>query len=843
MLIPALLALQATAPHLGAALTTDAPVIDGRLDEPAWVGAPKSDAFIQKSPDEGRPPVERTTVRILYDHAAIYVAVACEQKKTPVVGRLTRRDREVEADSVTVVLDSRHDGKTAFQFMVNAAGVLSDGTYSNDTAFSSDWDENWEAKTTVTPDGWSAELKIPLRILRFAAVPEQTWGLQVRRYVSMRQETDEWAFIPKTVAGQVSQFGHLDGLVGLHDAGGIELRPFVVASVVGNDPEIDSIARGIDLTGSLGLDFKWHITQNLTLDAAINPDFGQIEADQVTLNLSSYETFFPEKRPFFLEGADTFTTPLQLVYTRRIGRGVGTPAIREDDPYGERLIRAPGPAAIYGAVKLVGELGGGFSIGELLAVTSRNSVDVLGAGSTPAERVADPLTAFKALRLTRDFGKRAQVGAMVTAVSRIEPGGDYPVITDDVGRPTGQLCPGGEEQPIGARCFHDAYVGGVDARLRSPSGDYVATAQGLASVIEGGPPRTMDDGTVIQSGDVAPSLKVQVKKEGGNLVAGTYYVFAGRNVDYNDLGFMPRQNMHELEAYVAYRKVDGHGPFRESETGFAFFDRESLDFLNQQRAYFLFTDVKFKNFWSVFAEIAYRHPHFDDREVGDGAALERDQSFTPSIGVASDKRERVSFSAFAQTQILADGLTFFGEGDVTFRILPELDVQLLPQGTYTSGEPRYFDDAAGRYLFGRQEAQSLALTLRATYTFTPRITLQAYGQAFLASEDYTDFTSYPAGAAGSRPVIHLADLEAAPAPAPDDNPNYEQGTFNANVLLRWEYLLGSTVAVVYTHAQEGFIPGVTQDLAPRPARLNFRLIRPRAASDVLLLKLSYWWAS
>lgn len=843
-MIPALLALQASVPHLGATLTTTAPVIDGRIDEAAWVGALGSDAFTQKSPDEGRPPVERTTVRILYDSAAIYVAITCEQKKAPVIGRLTRRDREVEADSVTVVLDTRRDGKSAFQFMVNAAGVLSDGTYSNDTVFSADWDENWEAKTTTTPEGWSAELAIPLRILRFAALPEQSWGLQVRRYVSARQETDEWAFIPKTVAGQVSQFGRLDGLVGLRDAGGIELRPFVVASVVGNDPEIDAIARGIDFTGSIGLDLKWHITQNLTLDAAVNPDFGQIEADQVTLNLSSYETLFPEKRPFFLEGADTFTTPFQLVYTRRIGRGLEPPEIREDDPYGERLIRAPGPATIYGALKLVGEIGEGFSVSELLAVTSRQTVDVLGAGSTPFERVADPLTAFKALRLKRDFGKRAHIGAMVTATSRIEAGGDYPVLASDAGRPPSQLCPGGDEQPIGARCFHDAYVAGVDAGLRSPSGDYVASAQGIASLSEGGPPRTLDDGTVIRSGDVAPGFKLQVVKEGGNVIGGSFYTVAGRHLDYNDLGFMPRQNMHELDNFIAYKEVKPHGPLLESQTGFAFFDRESLDFLNLARGYYLWSDVKFKNYWGAFLELAYEHAHFDDREVGDGAALERAQSVSSAIGMRSDTRARASFTAFAYTQLHDGGLSFVGEGDLTLRVLPELDVQLLPQFTYTSGEPRYIeDDNSIRYLFGRLEAQSLGLTLRATYTFSQRITLQAYGQAFLASEDYTDYSSYPADPANPRPVIHLADLTPALAPAPDDDPNYEQGTFNANVLLRWEYRLGSTLAVVYTHAQEGLIPGFTTDAAPERARLNFRLIRPRAASDIVLLKLTYWWAS
>src|SRR5262249_27476322 len=286
---------------------------------------------------------EQTTIRVIYDGEALFIGVDCQQK-APLVARLTRRDRPIEADSITIDLDSRADGTSAFEFAVNAAGALSDGIRFNDTDYSAAWDENWDARVARSDRGWSAEVRIPLRILRFHRAPVQSWGLQVRRYVSARQETDEWAFIPRTAAGEVSHYGKLDELRALKPPSPFELRPFVLGRVrhrdptsttLGNGTDVTTLANGWDASGSVGLDVKWHVTQNLTLDATFNPDFGQVEADQVVLNLTTYEIFFPEKRPFFLEGVDVFATPLPLLYTRRIGLAPDAPSLRTDAPYND----------------------------------------------------------------------------------------------------------------------------------------------------------------------------------------------------------------------------------------------------------------------------------------------------------------------------------------------------------------------------------------------------------------------------------------------------------------------------------------------------------------------------
>ena len=390
--------------------------------------------------------------------------------------------------------------------------MISDGLHFNDTDYSQDWDENWEGKAARTKTGWSAELRIPLRILRFGSRSAQSWGFQVKRYISALQERDEWAYIPRDAAGEVSHYGRLDNLVGLNPGATFELRPFIAAGVRHHDPQAAALARGFQPSLSAGLDLKWHISQELTLDATVLPDFGQVEADQVVLNLSTFELYFPEKRQFFLEGNDTFSTPFQLLYTRRIGRAPPAPALPIDGPIIETAVHEPGPSTIYGAAKLVSDLGYHLSIGELFALTGKQTVEVQPfdvsrgspllppLGSRPAggrvERLADPLTSYKELRLKREIGDNSSVGLIAMATNRLEASADYPLVpSETASRRSDVLCPSGAQIAPGQRCFHDAYVGGVDARWRSPSGDYSASGQVIATMIQGGPDRTLLDGT------------------------------------------------------------------------------------------------------------------------------------------------------------------------------------------------------------------------------------------------------------------------------------------------------------------------------------------------------------
>jgi len=834
VLLTALLALDLTgaAPSLEPLRVADPPVVDGRLDDPAWAHAPASDHFTQTAPHPGRAPTERTTVRVVHDDADLYVGIECEQPGAPVDLRLTRRDREIPTDKVQVDLDTRGDGVSAFHFEVSAAGVLVDGIRYDDTSYSSSWDENWDAATEVGRQGWSAELRIPLRVLRFAPERRQTWGLQVRRVTAHRQETVAWAYIAPTEAGEVSRYGRLGPFAGLPRHGGLELRPFVAARARRRDPESGLIARGWDALGQAGLDAKWHVDQDLTLDLAVAPDFGQVEADEVVLNLGTFETFFEEKRPFFLEGLDVLATPIQLVYTRRIGAAAPWPVLRADARHRERLVDAPEPSPILAAGKLTGRLGR-FGLGAVTAVTSESTVDVRTATGNTVERAVDPMSVFQVLRVRRELGDNAHVGLLAGATLRLEDGA-YPIVSGRTDPSTARLCPDGTRTtaPGGGDCFRDAFVAGADARLRA--GDWLGQGQVVGSLVSGGTAQPLLDGTVVSSGDAGLGGTVKVAKEGGtHWIGHVLYEAYGRRLALNDLGYLVRQNFHHLFATLIYQETEPRGPLLFSNLGLELFGHWNLDGLHGPRGVQLFALGKLRNQIFAYTEVHYRPASFDDRELGDGTALERAGLLGLELYVETSTSAPVTLEADATLQKLSNGEYLAGQVGATIRALPALDLYVAPSVAFTDGEPRFAFALAeeGGPLFGRQRAEKLAMTLRATWTFTPRLTLQLYGQAFLASVDYHDFQS---GRPGAR-RIRLDDL--APSDAPAHEPDFQAADFNVSAVLRWEWTLGAVFWLVYSRAQSAD-PTFDPEVGPR---LDAASLGDGRAVDVLLGKLSWWW--
>lgn len=827
-----------TSAHVLAVYTTTPPKIDGKLDDPVWQTAQASTVFTQKFPSEGDAPAEKTTLRILYDHTALYVSFDCEQLRAPIIGRLTRRGRQVESDWVSIDFGTRRDGKSAFEFMVNVSGVLSDGLRFNDTDYSGDWDEIWDARTEVTERGWSAEFYIPLRILRFDTLPLQSWDFEARRYISALQETDEWALIPRNAGGEVSHYGKLDGLVGLESTARLELRPFVLGRIRRRDAVEGQLASGTDASGSAGLDLKWHPNQALTIDASFNPDFAQVEADQLVLNLTTFETYYPEQRSFFLEGIDTFATPMQLLYTRRIGRVPAAPTLRSDPTLNEQLVDVPLPSTIYGAAKVTGRFADRWMIGAIEAVTGRNDVQVQLADRSRPRRLVDPLTSYSFLRLRRDLGDNADLGISTAITARAEPVDDYP-LAGGSHSPSTELCPNGITAPRASRCFNNAYVGAMDWRWRWGGGDWVTGGQAAASMLDRGPPRSVRDGTLIHPGDIGGGVVAYLNKEGGEHWVGDVNAeYNNRKLDLNDLGFDRRANNWRWRTDIEYRELKPWWIFRESRARFEYFGRTNLDGLDIGSGYQLNVSGKLTNHWWFFSELHFRPRWFDDREVGDGTALEHAGLIGYELEMKSDPTRVVSFVFETQTQLLFNGLSFYGIGGVLFRVLPQLDLELLPTARYATGEPRYIGTGAtpGKYLFGVLRGTALGATLRATYTFTPRLTLQLYTQLFLASEHYSELTAFQSDPNGARSVVHLSDLRSANE-APATNPDLEEGVVNVNLIVRWEFQLGSTLFLVYTRSQ---VPSIA--LTPgEQGMLTLHAIGRAPSADAVLLKLSYWF--
>jgi hypothetical protein len=823
-------------PRLMAARTDQPPTIDGDVRDAAWQRATPTTAFTQKFPDEAQPPSEPTTLRVLYDDSALYIAFDCVQRSSSVIGRLARRDRQVEADWVQVAIS---DGSNTYEFSVNAAGVLSDGVRFNDTDYSADWDGVWESQVARDDRGWSAEIRIPLLIFRHS-IGVQDWGFQARRYISQRQETDEWAFIPRSVAGEVSHYGALSGFVGVHRSNALELLPYATMGTTWADLLADGRTLGaLDVHASAGLDLVWHIGKDLTLDASFNPDFAQVEADQVVLNLTTYETFVPEKRPFFVSGLALFQLPRMelypssqtLFYTRRIGSVPDAPVAADG-----AAVSAPQPSTIYAAAKLSGQLASGVTAGFVSAVTGRNDVAVQPVAGPSHETLAEPLAFANVARVKLDITDGASLGVLATALQRFEPARAYPTLTQADGSQLEQ-CPDGTAQRIGARCFHDSYVAEVDGGWRSASGTYVAAGHALVTTIQHGPPRTMADGTVIRAGDTSPAGRVYLAKEGGQWLGSLEVQAIGRRVDYNDLGYLQRQNQVRVVPYLAYRTLDPFWEIAETQTYLSFATRDNLDGTQLLRAYIGGSKVRFKNFWIATADVFHYDVQFEDREVGDGTTLQYPTSNELDLSLSTDPRRQLAASIATESELYrGDGGRFVLNGELTYQPLPQLELQLLPQLTFTSGQQRFIagDRAVGEpaLLFGALEARAAGATLRTSYTFTNRLTLQLYGQLLLASKHYSDFHTY-GGTMTVRPVIRLDDLIAVDRPAA--NPDSAETSLNISAVLRWEFRAGSTLFLVYSRFQD-------PQLVPLgDAKLDLGALRNGPASNAIRLKLSYYW--
>jgi hypothetical protein len=831
-------------PHVVAVRTATPPTIDGRIDDLVWKAAPPSRPFVQKFPNEAAAPSEPTTFRVLYDDDSLYVAFDCEQRHAGIVPHLSRRDRLVEADRVEIDVGSRHDGKSGFQFSVNAGGVLTDSVLFNDGDSSSDWDENWEAEVSRTENGWSAEFRIPLRVLRFSAAKHQDWDFQARRFISEKQEIDEWAYIPRDAAGEVSHYGTLEDLVDLTPKSPLELKPFVVGEVLRRDAASTQLASGYGARFSAGVDLKWHPTQSLTLDATIHPDFGQVEADQQVLNLTSYETFYPEKRPFFLEGIDTFNTPRQLLYTRRIGRAADAPNLRSDPAYAEQLVELPNPAEIYGALKLTGQIAPKWTLGLLQAATGKNSVDVQLADGTRQSRDIDPLSYFGVARIKRELGRNGHLGLTGTMVARAEDTGAYPIATpyDGGNAPYTQLCPGSDAAGAifvrpGRRCFNDAYVASLDWSFRTDDREWLSAGQLIGTVLENGPTRNVADGTKIHPGDIGSGAFTYLGKEGGEHWLGFGILeYEGRTLEYDDLGYNQRANDYRLRFGVEWRDMKPWRFLRDRHLRFDYGERWSTDGLPIGTYFGVSQYGTFTNFWNYWTQIFFNPAYYDDREIGDGTALARGNRAGFELSLASNPAKPVSFTSDMSLGWVENGAAISGNAGVLFRALPALDLEVLPTVVVATGEPRYTGyQVANDYVFGRLDAYSIGTVLRATYAFLPRLTLQAYAQLFLASKHYRELSTYSASAPGA----HIALGMLSPFTGVlSSNPDVEEGALNINVVLRWEYMLGSTLYLVYTRAQT---PSQTLALGDS-GTLQLAPVAKAPAVDALSLKLVYFWA-
>jgi len=843
---------------LSATRTEVPPAIDGDISEPVWARAEVADDFVQVQPHESQPPTERTEIRILYDDSFLYVAARMHDTDSArVVRRLTRRDREIESDYISLQIDSRHDHHTAYVFQLNAAGVQLDGQSLDDTRFTTSWDAVWEGASRVDEHGWSAELEIPLRALRFHAAQEQQWGLNIRRYISRKKELDMWVYIPRTAEADVSLAGHLTGLTRLAPERTLEVRPYALVAAQGNTdlqrPLLGSLDIGSrQMFADFGIDGKIGISSALTLDLALNPDFGYVEADEVILDLGRLEVFLPEKRPFFLEGLDVFEMPLQMFYSRRIGQsafGLVRGSSLADGASAYRVTESARASRLWIASKLSGELSERTALGAVAALTADERVSVEDGDGNARTLLVGPERAYLALRGRYSLGQASYIGAMATGVVRL--GGDLYL----------------------AEPNHDALTQSVDGQWQGKDGSWRVMAQGVLSQRVAGdsyrtaegtgcePPEagcqpiTRLDGTRLASGDVGWGALVAARQSTAHWGWSGEYRAYSPALDVNAMGYLPEFNRHIATLGGSYRETRPGAVLRSHSLTLQ--GSTSIDFsgVTSLRQLKLFSELEYKDFTRQSLAIIHSFAgEWDTFETGDGARLERPRGAGGSMAVVGDTRGRFAWrgDAFAYWDYSAGGHGSAVTGELSLQ-LPRLELSVAPSLGYDQNALRFIDCTDGgaggactidstlrQYRFAKLGTGFISSTLRGTYTFSTRLSLQGYTQLFMARGGFSDYREI--STEGARPYIHRSSLRESSFNGDQDgdgvvDDDFQQSSWNANVTMRWELSPGSVLSIIYARQQTA----PTQLAGQRP---RFRLdgLLDAEAQDLFLIKLLLLWA-
>ncbi|HET7552739.1 MAG TPA: DUF5916 domain-containing protein [Gemmatimonadaceae bacterium] len=802
--------------------------LDGLLDESAWQSAPVTDSFTQINPDEGKPASQKTEVRVVYDDQALYVGVRLHDTGQ-IIARLGRRDMPLgDSDWFGLMIDSYHDHRTAFGFDVNPAGVRRDEVKTIDVDDNS-WDAVWRVATRVDSAGWTVEYRVPFSQLRFSNDSVQTWGVQFERVIGRNQEYSVSTFIPKSIRGGVPQYGHLEGLRDIAAGKRLEVLPYVVSKAEYIDPGLNPYRDKSEYQLSGGVDLRYRVASNLTLNATFNPDFGQVEVDPAVINLGVYETFFDEKRPFFLEGSEIFdfgaggTSGGQLFYSRRIGRA---PSLVPPTP----LADVPTTTTILGAGKLSGKMAG-WSIGALTAVTAREQARFRDDGGIDERMTVEPLSGYVVTRARRELnGGRSLIGGTLTAVKRD--------LNTDVLRDNFRS---------------SALAGGVDFRHEWANRSWVVRGDAEFSRIAGNAASILSvqrasnhyfqrpDATHLDLDSTATSLfgysmNAELTKQAGEHWRGSLAgALTSPGYEVNDLGFSYRTDRRDVEASIRYlENAPGKLLRNWSVTTDGRFER---NYANQpiQTLATLSASARTLDYWSLQLQLQRSFEAVDDRLTRGGPRAIRPAANRLSAFVSSDVRQPVTGelqvfgerSDFGGSQWNA-GLTLGLKTSTSWNLSigpTLLKLKAPAQYVATIPDAAYQPTFGARYVFAPIEQTEVGLETRLNVTFTPELSLQTYVQPLISSVDYGDAIQLV------RP--NSFDFEPYAAAVPDLDFNLR--SLRGNAVLRWEWRPGSTIYVAWQQSRQD-IADVGDFSFGRDRRALFGT-RP---DNIFLVKVDYW---
>ncbi len=843
-------------------------VLDGNLTEEVYNNEPICN-FIQREPNEGELSKEKSCVWISFDESNLYIsAMMYDSQPNEINTIIARRDNNWDSDLFMVYLDPYRDKRTGYYFGVNPGGGLNDGILYNDSWDDSRWDGIWEAKTQLTNEGWALEMRIPYSQLRFNSAEEMVWGINISRRIKRLNERSYYVMVPSKESGFVSHFAELKGLTGVKPKQRFELLPYVVqkAQYLQHDKS-DPYYEGEQYKTTFGVDLKVGLGSNLNLDVTVNPDFGQVEVDPAVVNLSAFETYYDEKRPFFLEGTNifefgwggvnnhwgfNFSWP-SLFYSRRIGQ---SPRVSVDDDYD--YINYPLETRILGAGKLTGKIGESVNIGAFSAFTERTFAKYKFNG-IEKEAEVEPFTSYSAFRVQKEFdsGKHS-LGVMVTSVNRdlsnsvmkdmfaqnaYTFGFDgWTTLDDDNTYALSAALMGSYKQ--GSKEFITRLQKAPYRYFQRPDADYA----------------TLDTSLTSLSGMFG---RVILNKQKGNFYLYSSLGFVSPGFDYNDLGIQFWADKINYVLVSGYRWFETDGLFRRKSAYLAHYRDYDFEGNIYRNGLMLFTNSQFENYYGVNLNASYGFKTYNKSVTRGGPLVRTPEYYSTSISFYSDDRKKVTVytNLYYEGQSNGNGYIEFAP-EVVWKPNSSLSFSFSPSISANKEEAQYvdtFDDNFAsstfnrRYIFGELNQRTIAASIRLDWTFNPQMSLQLFLQPIISVGDYSEFKELAAAKTdrfnvyghGNSTINYDKNNEEYTVD-PDgagnaetfsfSNPDFNFKSLRGNMVFRWEFLPGSVFYLVWSHDQTNF-----EDAGQFNFRRDFKNLLNAKSNNVYMAKITYWF--
>ncbi|MDX8339448.1 DUF5916 domain-containing protein [Draconibacterium sp. IB214405] len=818
--------------------TSMAPKIDGKLDDECWqkIGTWDGD-FIQQQPHQAIAPSQETEIKILYDDKYLYFAIVAHDNEPEEMDPILGRRDELNGDIAGIALDSYQDKQTAFEFNLTSAGQKVDLMHMGEYGWDFNWNAVWDGKTSLGDSAWYAEMRVPFTQIRFANVDEHVWGMHIWRYVYRLSEESQWKLIPVDAPAMVYIFGELRGIENIPYKRNFEIMPYASSQYFPNSDDKTNLGFGVD--GKIG------VSSNFTLDYTFNPDFGQVEADPSELNLTSYEVFYDEKRPFFLEGNSILEYNSghdMLFYSRRIGHAPSY------EPYYDEYesFEMPENTSIINALKLTGKNKKGFSLGLVNSMTARETATIKTADETIKEAV-EPFSNYSIARVKQDFNEGSTVlGGIVTSSIRNIKDENLEFLTDNslVGGLDFEHNWKNRKYYVAAKGFTSRISGSEEsiARLQRNSRHYFQRED--ASYLEYDPTRTSLSGW---GGELAGG------KRSGKLRITGDVEWRSPGVDLNDVGYLRQADYIDQNARIQYLVNKPKGlllnySFRLAQGHNWTFNGDNL------RDNFSFTTaLRFKNYWRFNLAVYKYLNEIDTRRLRGGPSLRIDNRNRLAASVQTNAQRdffvgfMTDFSRSADDITLENSYNFQMDWRISTRFMLSSSSTFVNEQDNSQYLRRSSVNGNSEYVVGNLDRKTFYTTFRAEYFITPELSLQYYGSPYVSSGKYVDYRRVNDSKAKdlnqrfeflSRDGNYLTDNDGNvyhDFSSYDFDFNFQE--FRSNFVARWEYKTGSTFYFVWSHNRSAYQEAYNSSLLD-----SFKDIRKISAENAFMIKFSYWFS-